>query len=158
MGNLCASSTGSGIKNGGLTTRSEIIHKATHTDCDYRSTHFREIHEEYSVDYFESNMERFKTKWRKCSASQGGFINSMCFKDLFYIVKKHANLNILPELQVLVKKRRSLLHNKEDEEYEKKVEEIVKLTREANQKMLHEALEIIGDSKIKESHFSESYQ
>ena len=54
-------------------------------------------------------------------------------------------MSILPELLVLVKKRRSLLHNKENEEYARVVEEIVELQRKANEKHLHEALEMIDD-------------
>ena len=76
-------------------------------------------------------MELFNKKWVKAS-NGSGFINASCFKDLFYIVKKHAHLSILEELQKLVKKRRTLLHESENEEYARVAKEIIELQRLAN--------------------------
>lgn len=94
MGNLCG---GSSDKQS--MSKSMVVCKTEHENCDYRSTLIREIHEEYSHDNFVGNMERFNTKWPYPIAKEGhGFVDARCFKDLFYIVKKHAHLSILPEL------------------------------------------------------------
>ena len=104
MGNICGRSQP-------MSNQSMILCKKEHENCDYRSTKIREVHEEFSHDNFISNMERFNEKWPNPVAKQGhGFVDASCFKDLFYIIKKHAHLSILPELLDLIKQRRRLLH------------------------------------------------
>ena len=107
MGALCTggpSKKGVSLESTNLSLKKE---EHTHENCDFKPTQIREIHEEYSVDNFEKNMELFNKKWVKAS-NGSGFVNASCFKDLFYIVKKHAHLSILEELQSLIKKRRGL--------------------------------------------------
>jgi hypothetical protein len=102
-------------------------------------------------------MELFNKKWPQAS-NDHGFINASCFKDLFYIVKKHSHLSILSELQSLVKKRRGLLHESANEEYGRVALEIIELQRNANQKHLHEALSLFTSSKkLTEQDFNKMY-
>jgi hypothetical protein len=89
------------------------------------------IHEVTSPELFAENMGRFNKKWGKAANGQG-LIDASCFKDLFYIVKKHAHLSILSELQSLIEKRRTLLHENELEEYANVAKEIIELQRKAN--------------------------
>jgi hypothetical protein len=81
-------------------------------------------------------MELFNKKWPEAS-NETGFINANCFKDFFYIVKKHAHLSILSDLQPLIKERRSATHDFKEEKYIQAAHEIIELQRKANQKHLH---------------------
>ena len=154
MGALCA---GPNKKSQMFDATNVKLSKDGHANCDFKPTQIREIHEEYSVDGFENNMELFNKKWHEASTGDG-FVNANCFKDMFYIVKKHAHLSILSDLQALIKKRRSLLHESENDEYAKVAHEIIELQREANQKHLHKALKLItSKKKLTEEDFNKMY-
>ena len=94
MGALCAGPN----KNSAILDTSSIkLQREEQPLCDFKPTETRQIYEITSEELFEQNMGRFNKKWSKAANGQG-LIDASCFKDLFYIVKKHSHLSILSEL------------------------------------------------------------